>query len=744
MAENYQINIDVKTDGVEDIQGKFDSLRGEIEKTEKAIDKLQKTEGKSHIERKHNAKKADELRKKLGKLNVEYDSLTKTNTDYNATLTQTGSELGSVQQQINNTTRRLEALALAGDTTSKEYEDLTAHVKKLNDVQKSTNKTLGKTEKHSHNTKDALHGVVGALEIGVVAMSAFGMEGEAVEEKILKVQQAMALSHGITQVQKGVTAFKDMGKSAVMALKGIKKGVAATGIGVFLVALGAVVAYWDDIIELFGEGKKELEGFNEATKKVDNSMVDLNAEIASMENSFELAKQGTISHEQALKQYNEEFGDTIGYAETLEEAEKKFVERTDIYVKAVKMRALADAFYKKNAEKLVEAQQEMQTTQMGWVETGGQALAHFVGATDMSAAEAEKVRKKHAAKMRKLEAEEYEALGDSYALQALQLEAQLDKLVGSENKKHKTSKRNRKTHAKEMLDLENEIWDIENANLEKLYGKTLEVEKFRLEESYIRKQEAFEKMFEDEKITKETRDKVLLALEEKYHEDRNLLREKYKLKEFEFEKDKEVVELVGMEKKVNAQAEMYNAMFLITAEFYEKEKVLREKNKQFAIESAASTFGTIANLANAFADESEKSQERAFKITKAANIAQALVTTYMSATQAYASQFLPLPDPSSPVRGGVAAGLAVASGLANVAMIAKQKFKGESESGGGSTSTSTGAGGLGVQPSFNVVGDSGANQLAELTMTPTQAYVVSGDITTAQSLDRNKIDNATI
>ena len=36
-------------------------------------------------------------------------------------------------------------------------------------------------------------------------------------------------------------------------------------------------------------------------------------------------------------------------------------------------------------------------------------------------------------------------------------------------------------------------------------------------------------------------------------------------------------------------------------------------------------------------------------------------------------------------------------------------------------------GGSSAQPSFNVVGDSGMSQMAQLQMTPTQAYVVSGD-----------------
>jgi hypothetical protein len=59
-----------------------------------------------------------------------------------------------------------------------------------------------------------------------------------------------------------------------------------------------------------------------------------------------------------------------------------------------------------------------------------------------------------------------------------------------------------------------------------------------------------------------------------------------------------------------------------------------------------------------------------------------------------------------------------------------------------------GGGGAGagsvMSPNFNVVGNSGINQLGQLQQKPTKAYVVSGDMTTAQSLDRNRIENATL
>jgi hypothetical protein len=47
-------------------------------------------------------------------------------------------------------------------------------------------------------------------------------------------------------------------------------------------------------------------------------------------------------------------------------------------------------------------------------------------------------------------------------------------------------------------------------------------------------------------------------------------------------------------------------------------------------------------------------------------------------------------------------------------------------------------------PQFNVVGQSGVNQLASLNQQPIQAYVVSGQVTSQQALDRNRLENATL
>jgi hypothetical protein len=172
---------------------------------------------------------------------------------------------------------------------------------------------------------------------------------------------------------------------------------------------------------------------------------------------------------------------------------------------------------------------------------------------------------------------------------------------------------------------------------------------------------------------------------------------------------------------------------------------IAEQANSFQVKATLDGLSAIASISELFAGKSEKAAKRAFQVQKAANIATALITTYQNATSAYASQFTPIPTPDSPIRGGIAAGIAVASGLANVAKISQQKFEGGGSVGGGGGGGTGGGGSIpSMSPSFNVVGNSGFNQLAQIQQTPMQAYVVSGEVTSAQALDRNRVKNATL
>ena len=102
------------------------------------------------------------------------------------------------------------------------------------------------------------------------AMALFGSESQDVEKALLKVQSAMALSQGLSQLkdigkvgdQLGIT-FKGLTAGA----NGFKKALISTGIGALVVAVGLLVAYWEDIMALVSGVTSEQKDLNAATQK---------------------------------------------------------------------------------------------------------------------------------------------------------------------------------------------------------------------------------------------------------------------------------------------------------------------------------------------------------------------------------------------------------------------------------------------------------------------------------------------
>jgi len=167
----------------------------------------------------------------------------------------------------------------------------------------------------------------------------------------------------------------------------------------------------------------------------------------------------------------------------------------------------------------------------------------------------------------------------------------------------------------------------------------------------------------------------------------------------------------------------------------EEERILR--NNAFKIQATQDALSTIQKLTEAFQGKSNASARRVFAINKAVSIAQATIDTALSAQKAYASQLIP-GDPSSPIRATIAAGIALASGLARIAIIQKQKFEGGG--GGASASGAGGGGGVGsvpaptapTVPTFNPQGTiiPQNNQQQQNTI---KAYVLEDDISTSQN-----------
>ena len=167
-----------------------------------------------------------------------------------------------------------------------------------------------------------------------------------------------------------------------------------------------------------------------------------------------------------------------------------------------------------------------------------------------------------------------------------------------------------------------------------------------------------------------------------------------------------------------------------------------QQEKADAFEQSAQTtmnaLIAINELTQAFAKEDEASQKKAFEVNKAIGIANAIINTSVGVSKALASAAPPL--------NFINAAIVTASGVAQVKNIQKTQFNSSSFD---TTAPSTSTGGAATSPtqppSFNVVGQSQANQvsMALANQPPTQAFVVSGDVTTAQQLQNNTIQQAT-
>lgn len=174
--------------------------------------------------------------------------------------------------------------------------------------------------------------------------------------------------------------------------------------------------------------------------------------------------------------------------------------------------------------------------------------------------------------------------------------------------------------------------------------------------------------------------------------------------------------------------------------------IAREQRKQDDIQSIqANTIGAISSLITAFENQNEENAKKAFNLQKGLGIVETLINTSVAIMKVAKETTDYTPIQGLRIGNMIAMGLA---GAAQVAAIASQKFNPSGSSSGSVPSPSIGASG-GTSPSqapnFNVVGQSGFNQVASAlgTSQPVQAYVVAGNVTTAQQLQNNTIQTAT-
>ena len=178
--------------------------------------------------------------------------------------------VGSIKKQLKEATNDLVTMADKFGEGSKEAVTAAKRVAELRDRigdAKSMADAFNPDAKFKA-VSQSVQGIAGAFAAVQGAMATFGVESEDLQKSLLKVQGALALSEGLnTFLDTGIQGFKNLKTVAIDAFNGIKAAIGSSGIGLIVVALGSIVAYWDDIKAAMIGVSEEQDKLNTKTKE---------------------------------------------------------------------------------------------------------------------------------------------------------------------------------------------------------------------------------------------------------------------------------------------------------------------------------------------------------------------------------------------------------------------------------------------------------------------------------------------
>ena len=166
--------------------------------------------------------------------------------------------ISDLEKELQAVNDQLKDVAIGSD----EFEKLSASSRQLTGELEKVNKTVsGLTlEQKIESSQGAVTALAGGLSATVGTLGLIGVESEAFGAMEEKALSAIAASRGFIDMADGIgKVAKNINFATIKAkIFGIttKQALIATGVGIFVVVLGSMVAYWDDItkaVTKFGE-----------------------------------------------------------------------------------------------------------------------------------------------------------------------------------------------------------------------------------------------------------------------------------------------------------------------------------------------------------------------------------------------------------------------------------------------------------------------------------------------------------
>ena len=583
--------------------------------------------------------------------------------------------------------------------------------------------------------------------------------------------------------------FKDSYEAISLSSKGLggfKKAMLATGVGALVVGIGLLVANFDKIKDFLSgitaESKAAREALEKEAEALNQTIAKQTTRLQAVARAYESGALKGENLKNVVDDLNEKYEDAnleLDENNNLTEDSLAFI---DSQVKAIKIQARNKAILT-NIEALYSDELQAQTligqqNNKFMVERAKleELLAKQLANDPLDSTKANALRKQIARSQEKQKeiANEIKSLTNQRASIQSAIDKETKRLDFTEfSKPKKRSKDSGKGSGKSAEDIAKEEARIEADRLKKLdelkskirdaeantedEARKLELTKIRehnekllkeaeaaklktqeledsLNEKVIAKQAEFDRIDEERRKKKDAEDAAI-----------KLKQQEEKIKNLEITKDFEELSFQEQRDLIKErQALLLEDKTLTTEQNLALESQFSKASIELSKKEAEAKKQNLAKVGNALGSFAELAGKET-AAGKALAISQALISTYQSAQSSYASlASIPIVGPAL---GYAAAGAAIAGGLKQIQSIKSVKVP-NSGGGGGGASVGGGVGAAPAPPSFNVVGASGSSQLAGAiggqSQQPIQTYVVANDVTTAQSLQNNIVEGATI
>ena len=501
----------------------------------------------------------------------------------------------------------------------------------------------------------------------------------------------------VIKLKKGFVSGFGAVKNFVKGLSGIKKALIATGIGALIVGLATVVAYWEEITALFDNGSKALQKqADEQRKNIQLSDEQL-ALLDQQEKLLTIQGKSTetiVAEKKKVLLLQQEQNEALLQTLKLQlQKEQSQVRELSFFekLKAASLEALGqyEAAAKIRVKGMMASEEEL--NKIKELEEEIQQSRLKGSQIDIALATIDKNKK------------------DAREKDAKDRKTKDDKELKEIERKNKEKLRLEKEFQDRLKNLKDRIRDAEAVTEEE--QRALKLEKLKEEHTALMAEALANGLLSEELITSlKQREKDLLA--------------QFKQEDADTEEKR---------KKDEAETEQ------IAADYKEKQYRETYNNLQDVIALGGKKMEKVGK-ALAIADVVRSSVK---------SVSETISSTGIANAKAAAASPLTLGMPFVGINTAMAA-LSIGSTVAG-ATKSIQAIKGDAKSVGGAAVPSSGGGGgsaPSIPPAFNVVGSSDSNQLADAiggqTQQPVQAYVVANDVTTAQSLQNNIVEGATI